>query len=149
MGKDCHLRDLDAMEICERTVRPAVSVPSCAGARGWTTAFFLPRRRFVVSAEFGAVKRVSEQHCDHARWMNVRKACCAVSRQSPSSMPRSVKSARAVASLSKRWFVNSIRYIALYLFERRHGSFTALICFDSVMEEQSPFGAPKAQMRSM
>ena len=31
---------------------------------------------------------------------------------------------------------------ALYRLDRRQGSFTALICFDSVIDEQSPLGDP-------
>ena len=29
-----------------------------------------------------------------------------------------------------------------YQLDRRQGSFTALICFDSMIDEQSPFGDP-------
>ena len=65
-------------------------------------------------------------------------------RQVPSSMPRLAKSTRAAASLSSRWSVSSIWLSALKRLERCYGSFTALICLDSVIEEQRPFGAPKA-----
>ena len=32
-------------------------------------------------------------------------------------------------------------------YHRRQDSFTTLMCFDLVMDKQSPFGAPNAQMR--
>ena len=59
-----------------------------------------------------------------------------------------VKSTREVANLSSHWFVTSIWPSALKQFEWCKGSFTALICFDSMIDEHKPFGAPKAQMRA-
>ena len=50
------------------------------------------------------------------------------------------------ASLSRRWFVSSICPRALNLLDRCQGYFTALICFDSIMEEQRPFGDPNIQI---
>lgn len=63
-----------------------------------------------------------------------------------SSIPRRVKSTRAADSLSRRWFMYSICFRALYLFERRQGCLTALICLDSVIEEHRPLGAPNSRM---
>ena len=64
----------------------------------------------------------------------------------PDIRPCSVKILRANDILSNREFVRSICSSALYRLERRHGSFTALICFDSVMDEHRPFGEPNRQM---
>lgn len=64
-------------------------------------------------------------------------------KQVPSSMPRDVKSIRAAINLSMRELIMSIWLSASYRFDRRHGFLTAVICFDSVIDEQSPFGAPK------
>ena len=61
----------------------------------------------------------------------------------PDIIPRSVKVLRANDILSKREFVRSICSSALYRLERRQGSLTALMCFDSVMDEHKPLGEPK------
>lgn len=63
-------------------------------------------------------------------------------RHVPVSIPRLAKSIRDAANLSRRWFVSNIWLRASNRLDRCHGSLTALICLDSVMEEQSPFGAP-------
>ena len=60
----------------------------------------------------------------------------------PSSISSEVKWMRAAASLLMRWFMMSICPSGLFFPERRYGRLTALMCFDSVIEEQSPFGAP-------
>lgn len=60
----------------------------------------------------------------------------------PSSICRAIKSMRAAASLSRRWLVRSIWPRGWLRLERRQGSFTALMCFDSVIDEHKPFGAP-------
>ena len=65
----------------------------------------------------------------------------------PSSIPQLVKSMCAAASLLRWEFVVSICLNALQQLDQHHGSFTTLICFNSVMNEQSPLGAPYAQMR--
>lgn len=69
-------------------------------------------------------------------------------RHVPLSIPCWVKLTCDVASLPRHWLVRSICPSALYRFNRCQGSFTALICCDSVMEEHRPLGAPKAQMRA-
>ena len=61
----------------------------------------------------------------------------------PLSIPQFMKSLRAAINWSSRWFVTSIWPSAWFLFDRRQGSLTALICLDSVIDEQTPFGAPK------
>ena len=65
-----------------------------------------------------------------------------------SSIPRFAKSERAAANCTSLWFVVSIWLSALFLFDRRQGSLTARICWDSVIEELIPFGAPKSRIRS-
>ena len=65
----------------------------------------------------------------------------------PLSIPRLAKSTRAADSLSRREFVVSICFSASQRLDRRQGSFTTLMCFDSVMDEQSQFGAPNARTR--
>ena len=57
-----------------------------------------------------------------------------------------VNRTRAAVSFSMRRFVSMIWWMALYRLDRRHGRLTAVICFDSVMDEHSPFGAPKFSM---
>ena len=64
------------------------------------------------------------------------------------SIPCFSKSTAAAASLSIHWFVSNIWPSALYLLERLHGSFTALICFDSVIDVQRLFGVPNCLMRT-
>ena len=64
----------------------------------------------------------------------------------PVIIPRSVKAIRANDILSKRELVRSICESALNRLERRQGSFTALICFDSVMDEHRPLGEPNRQI---
>lgn len=61
-------------------------------------------------------------------------------------MPRRTKSVRIAVSLSRRVLVVIICIVALYRLDRRQGSFTALICFDSVIDEQRPLGAPNARI---
>jgi hypothetical protein len=56
----------------------------------------------------------------------------------PAIIPCSEKTRCAKAILSMREFVRSISTKALCRLERRQGSFTAFICFDSVMEEHKP-----------
>lgn len=69
-------------------------------------------------------------------------------RHVPLSMPRLAKLVRAAESLSSRWLVTSIWPRALCLFDRRYGFFTAVICLFSVIDEYSPFGAPKSRISS-
>ena len=64
----------------------------------------------------------------------------------PDIIPRSVKVVCANDILSKREFVQSICSSALCRLERRKGSFTALICFDSVIDEHKPLGEPNKQI---
>src|SRR5229473_5780952 len=61
-----------------------------------------------------------------------------------SSMPHAVKSAWDAAILSSCWLVNNIWPRASYQFEHLHSSLTALMCFDSVIEEHKPLGAPNS-----
>jgi len=77
-----------------------------------------------------------------------RIASIPTGRSGPSSMLCSVKCRRAPASLSRRWLVTSICPRASNLFERRQGSLTARICFDSVIDEHRPFGAPNSSISS-
>ena len=65
---------------------------------------------------------------------------------SPPSMPHALKSARDAASLPSRLLVNNIWPRASYQFERLHGSLTALMCFDSVIEEHKPLEAPNSRI---
>jgi len=67
-------------------------------------------------------------------------------RQVPCNMPRDEKSARAAANLSFHVLMVSICFSASYLLDRRHGFLTAVMCFDSVIDEQRPFGTPKFSM---
>ena len=64
----------------------------------------------------------------------------------PFNMPCFVKSTCEAANLLSRWFVTNIwpRASNLKRLEQCQGSFAVLICFDSVIDEQSPFGAAKA-----
>ena len=64
----------------------------------------------------------------------------------PAIIPCSAKVLRANDILSKREFVRSICSSALCQLEHRQGSFTALICFDSVMEKHKPLGEPNRQI---
>ena len=61
-------------------------------------------------------------------------------------MWRETKIERAAESLSKRWFVRSICGSGLFLLDARQGFLTARICFDSVIEVQTPFGEPKSRI---
>ena len=61
------------------------------------------------------------------------------------SIPRRTKSVCMAANLSRCVLVVSICIVALYRLDRRHGSFTDLMCFDSVIDEHKPFGAPNAR----
>ena len=65
----------------------------------------------------------------------------------PSSILRTAKLTWDAASLSKRWFVNSFWLSAWLQLEQHQGSLTALMCLDSVLDEQRPFGAPNCWMR--
>jgi hypothetical protein len=62
----------------------------------------------------------------------------------PSIMPTREKTWRIVVSFSNREIVTNICLRALKWLERLHGSLTALMCLDSVIDEQSPFGEPKS-----
>jgi hypothetical protein len=64
----------------------------------------------------------------------------------PSIIPSPKNIWPADASLSRREFVTSICFKALYRLERRQGSLTAMMCFDSVIDEHKPFGEPKSRM---
>lgn len=64
----------------------------------------------------------------------------------PDIIPCSVKVLRAYDILSSREFVRSICISALNRLERRQGSFTALMCFDSVIDEHKPLGEPNRQI---
>jgi hypothetical protein len=64
-------------------------------------------------------------------------------------MPSSVWAREAEESLSIREFVSNIWFKALKRLERRQGSFTALMCLDSVIEEHKPFGDPKSMIERM
>jgi len=55
-------------------------------------------------------------------------------------MPRDEKLTRAAAILSLRVLIVSICFNASYRFDRHQGFLTAVICFDAVIEEQSPLG---------
>lgn len=66
----------------------------------------------------------------------------------PDNIPRLWKSTLAAASLSKRSLVLSISPRGWFLLDRRQGFLTAIMCFDSVIEEHRPFGAPKFRMCS-
>ena len=62
----------------------------------------------------------------------------------PLSMPQLAKSARVAANLCSHELVMSICPKAFQRLDHLQGSFTALMCLDSVIEEQSLFGAPNA-----
>ena len=64
-------------------------------------------------------------------------------RHVPQSIPQEVKSTCVAASLSLRVFMVSICFRASYWLDCCHGFLTAMICFDLVIKEQRPFGAPK------
>ena len=63
-------------------------------------------------------------------------------RTGPRSMPCDLKSMCAAASLSICWLVMSIWLSGSHQFESQYGFLTAPMCFDSVIDEQRPFGAP-------
>ena len=67
----------------------------------------------------------------------------------PSSMPHLVKSTQVAASLSSRELVISICPKASQRLDCLQGSFTALMCFDSVIEEQRPFGVLNTRINWM
>ena len=62
----------------------------------------------------------------------------------PLSILQLAKLTHAANSLLRWEFVVSICSSASQRLDRRQGSFTTLMCFDSVMNEQSPFRAPNA-----
>ena len=57
-------------------------------------------------------------------------------------LPVAPKWAQNAARPSVCWLIVSIWHRALYWFDQCHGFLTALMCFDSVIDEQMPFGAP-------
>ena len=61
----------------------------------------------------------------------------------PCIIPRHVNTELAAVSLSSHVLVSNICGSALNRLDRRHSFLTALICFDSVIEEQRLFGEPK------
>ena len=63
------------------------------------------------------------------------------------SIPQFEKSVQAAVSWSICWFVTKICPRGWFWFEQHQGSLTALMCLDSVVEEQSLLGAPKSWMR--
>ena len=52
----------------------------------------------------------------------------------------------AAVSFSICQFVSMIWWMALYQLDHHHECLTAAMCFDSVIDEHSPFGAPKFSM---
>ena len=70
-------------------------------------------------------------------------------RHMPLSMPHLLKSALAAASLSVCWLLRSIWPRVSKWLDCCQGSFTALMCFNSVMDEHRPFGAPKRWIAQM
>lgn len=85
---------------------------------------------------------------DKSHSENLPRSSIAFDSTVPASIPRAPKSTRDAASLSRRWLDMSIWPRALCLLDHRQGSFTALICFDSVIEEHNPFGEPKSRIIS-
>ena len=81
-------------------------------------------------------------------YSSLRSSSRTLFKRSPWSIPRSAKSMRAAASLSDRWFVINICPRGWLRLDRRHGTLTAVICLDSVIDEQRPFGAPKSRIRA-
>jgi len=61
----------------------------------------------------------------------------------PCSIPQDEKSTCAAANLSVHVLILSICWSASYWFNQCQGFLTAVICFNLVIDEQSPFGAPK------
>ena len=64
----------------------------------------------------------------------------------PVIIPRSEKVLHTNDILSKWEFVQSICSSARYQLEHCQGSFTDLMCFDSIMEEHKPLGEPNRQI---
>ena len=67
----------------------------------------------------------------------------------PFNIPHAEKSACDTASLSWCWLISNIWPSASLRFVRRHGSLTADLCWDSVINEHSPLGASNCWMRDL
>lgn len=76
-------------------------------------------------------------------YWHLRRRKRAPPRRLPSNIPHRLNAIRAARSLSRWEFVLSICLRALKRLDRLQGFLTASICFDSVSEEQMPFGEPK------
>ena len=65
----------------------------------------------------------------------------------PCIIPQLVNTELATISLSSCVLVSSICGSALNQLDHCHGFLTALICFDSMIEEQRPLGEPKKMIK--
>ena len=64
------------------------------------------------------------------------------------SMPQEESSTQNAASLLRHWLISNIWPRGSFRLDQHQGFLTALMCFDSVIDEQSPFGAPNICMRA-